>query len=250
LVQLREEVLEAGGSATSIQLTIAFLHQHLLPFNQLRAANVMAVDRARRSAPANSAFAGFPQWGVGNSNPKSAATNLRNHFLKHVLDADPLGHDLDWPNELALWWTELGITLRRNEAAAWLGAGGMGAIDALFNPAIGAAGPNDALPMNQVLACIAALKAGGHMNQAFKDGMVGRYEAAYRDRGLAAGRAMTDKMVHCTLGDANAVFVSGAEGDIFVIARFEGPVLGISSCYYAQNRANKLNDRVRLWDLL
>jgi hypothetical protein len=249
LVQLREQVLGDGGAATSIQLTMAFLHQHLLPFDNLRAANVMAVDRARRAAPANSVFAGFPQWGVGNSQPKSAATNLRNHFLKHVLDADPLGHDLAWKDELRRWWIELGITLRRNEAAAWLVPVGMGAVAGMFDPANAAAGAGDPLPMNQVLPCIAALKAGGHMTQAFKDGMLARYEATYRDRALAAGRAMTNKMVHCTEGDANAVFVSGADGDIFVIARFEGPVLGISSCYYAQNRAGKLDDRVRLWDL-
>ncbi|WP_296652004.1 hypothetical protein [Paraburkholderia sp.] len=250
MVQLREEVLEKGGAATSIHLTIAFLHQHILPFTNLRAANVMAIDRARRSAPANSAFAGFPQWGVGNSIPKSTATNLRNHFLKHVLDADPLGHDLDWKDELRHWWAELGVTLRRSEAAGWLNPNGMAAVAALFNPATGAASANDTLPMNQVLPFIAALKAGGHMNQPFKDGMSNRYEIPYRDRALAAGRAMTDKMVHCNRADANTVFVSGADGDIFVIARFEGPVLGISSCYFAQDRAAKLADRVQLWTLL
>lgn len=60
---------------------------------------------------------------------------------------------------------------------------------------------------------------------------------------------MTDKMVHATQGDANQVFVSGAEGDIFVIARFEGPVLGISSCYFAQDRGAKLGARVQIWPL-
>ena len=249
VIALREAVIQAGGAATSVYMTIGFFHQHQLPFNLLREANVIALDRARRSAPANSAFPGFPQWGVGNAADRRAETNVTNHFLKHVLDADPMGHALAWKGELTHWWRELGITLRRRDARAWLGLDGFPRVEALFSAGSSAAGDDTPLPMGEVQTFLATLLAFGIMTPRFKDEMQARYLNAYRDRALAAGRAMTDKMVHATLADANSVFVSGADGDIFVVGRFQGPVLGISSCYFAQDRAAKLRDRVQMWAL-
>ena len=249
LLLLREKVIEAGGAATSIYLMIHFLHQNVLPFASLKPDNVMALDRARRSAPANSVFPGFPQWGVGNSQPKSAPTNLLNHFLKHVLDADPLGAALDWKGELPRWWAALNIQLKRRDARTWLGLDAYPFVEGLFSLGSSNTGDDTPLPNAQVETFLEALNAGGRMKQRFKDEMYRAYGPAYRDRSLAAGRAMTNKLVHATLGDANGVYVSGADGDFYVVGRFEGAVLGISACYVASNIANKLAARVPIWAL-
>ncbi|SCU75656.1 hypothetical protein CNECB9_2420009 [Cupriavidus necator] len=62
-------------------------------------------------------------------------------------------------------------------------------------------------------------------------------QAPYRDVAIETSRVLNRVIIQ---SNGEKVFLSGASGNIFIIGRFEGTELGISSCYWAPDIESKL----------
>lgn len=249
LVRMREALLKAGGAGTTLYLMIHFYKQHGLGFEAILDGNVFALDRIRRIAPPNKAFDGFPQWGSGNAPDRTVPTNKKNHFLKHVLDSDPLGAALDWKDELRLWWSELGIKLERQEARRLLGIVAFAPVEAMFSQGGSNTTDKSPLPISQVVPFLAFLRDSGTMSPALANALYDRYGPAYVQYAVQASPNMADALVHATKGDPTTVYISGSVDDLFIIGRMQGAVLGISACYFLSDKIKTLGKRVKYWSL-
>jgi hypothetical protein len=89
-----------------------FFHQNLFDFTKLTRNTVVDLYRLALAAPPRAGFAGFPDWGPGNHG--DVETNKREHFFKHVLDADP--EAVDWKDETRVWWQTLNVAFTRRIA--------------------------------------------------------------------------------------------------------------------------------------
>lgn len=250
LLEARRNLLEAGGAATTYMTMIEFFHRNGYPFDRIKPENLLMLDKLSRYAPPTAPFRGFPQWGIGNSRERSAEANLKGHFLKHVLDSDPLGAELAWKDELRMWWEELDIRLERKQARQLLGLGAYSIVEQLFSAGSSSSGDATPLPFSMVTEFVRKLKAAhGQVPGPLGAALYAQYGKPFGDRALRAGRSLTDTMVHGTRGDLASIYVSGADGNMFVVGRLEGVVLGISSCYFMENKSDKLAARVPVWPL-
>lgn len=161
-----------------------------------------------------SGFMGFTQWGPGdNANP---AANLEAHVLKHVC-RQPL--DVSFGvSETVAWWDVLDVRVTLAD------------YDRLV-----------VNPMLHVRTCFDGVQPlrGDRLKrfliyQALNNELMltqfvkNQALIPYRDFAIASSRMMTNVIVH---SNGTRVFISGNAGEAFIIGRFEGVQLGISSCY-------------------
>ncbi|QMW24127.1 hypothetical protein [Sandaracinobacteroides saxicola] len=232
IYDIRKAFVDAGLPKLNVYATMHFLQQNVLPITRLNVGTAVDIYRMSLLAPPLTAFAGFDDWGPGNHG--SIAENKLCHFLKHVLDAHPLGdkQKLPWVDETAVWWRELNIRLTGERAQAGLGVMLWNAVRAHFPATLS----DHLLPANAPQV-VAKVRAGGGWPQLLKDWLVAQYADAYAAYALNLSRAMTDIIVHVDETGSN-VNMKGVNGGFFLGGRPEGAVLGLSTCFYAKPDVN------------
>jgi hypothetical protein len=171
-----------------------------------------------------SKFMGFTQWGPGdNGNPDD---NLNAHVLKHVC-RQPVDPQFGVAETIA-WWKALRITLTLPEYDQ-RAVNPMQQARICFDGGRPLAG--DGLKKFLVYQ---ALQSQPALTQFMKN----RALIPYRDFAIDHSRVMSNVIVH---SNGTRVFISGSFGDVFIIGRFEGVQLGISSCYRPLDLQEKLN---------
>jgi hypothetical protein len=239
---MRTRLRTAGLAGTSVYNLIHVFHQHALGYAHL--TELRAVDLYRLNLGGHgpgAAFPGFADWGPGNSG--GIAENKRAHFDKHVLDRDPA--PLAWKEECPAWWQALDIALTKEILAARVPADIFNRVQNLFPP------PNNArLSNHRVVDFLGVMRTFNGWDARLLDWFRTNYEAPYAALAVNGSQNMTDIMVHTTAGGAlMGVFISGRFNDFFIVGRLEGLVLGISSCYVAEDMGTKLAARVQIWPL-
>lgn len=237
-------IFAAKGKPKALAYEIVhYFHQHSIDFKGLKAARCVKLQRLSEVAPAHTPFQGFKAWGPGNAKDKTAATNLRGHFCKHVLDVWDEGPRITWKDELRRWWIELGIKLKRTDAEKAL-ANRFNEVARFFG-----SDANDVLQSTDVVAFLAVLD-GTKTPQAFVDFMCTGHLKAYENKALEVGRNLTQALVNGEKKDDWTLAVTGRAGDIYLYGRLDDAnELGISSCYFAENMGALLNDRIPVWAL-
>lgn len=240
---MREVLALNGIPATSIYQIIHTFRQNNLGYGDLCETNVIEVHKMMAKAPPAGGFGGLVAWGPGNYH--TVNENKKGHFLKHVLNADPQGKDLNWNDEMRRWWVQLNIqvtlaTLNQHMPGNALVLANAGRF----------VDNNTPLAMNEVVPLMNALH--GQMSDAFKDHMYTTYGAAYEQIALNIGLNLISPAV-CSDAAHQKISISGRDnggyqGDVFVVGRIKNGVLGISSCYFAEDINERL-DRLVLWQL-
>ena len=220
----------------------AIFHTANLAGHGLRALEVMEVVMQRDGNPSGiksmaivalvkmlaahrpmSGFTGFTQWGPGdNANP---AANLEAHVLKHVC-RQPL--DVSFGvSETVAWWDVLRVRLTLADYNR-LAVNPMPHVQTCFDGVQPLSG--DRLKRFLIYQ---ALNNEAMLTQFVKNQAL----IPYRDFAIESSRVMTNVIVH---SNGTRVFISGCAGDAFIIGRFEGAQLGISSCYRPLDLEGKL----------
>jgi hypothetical protein len=184
---------------------------------------ILNLIRMIRAFPPNSHFPGFPQWGIGDN--VSAPANLESHVLKHVC-RQPV--DLEFGvSETVAWWATLNVRLTQADFVRLAVSPPMPVLNCFdgVNPLAG-----ERLKKFLIYQALANQPA---VTQFLKNQALN----GYRDYAINHSRAMTNIVVH---SNGERVFISGQSGNAFIVGRFEGPVLGISSCYFPLDMAAKL----------
>lgn len=183
-----------------------------------------------------SGFMGFTQWGPGDAIDMLPVTNLRNHVMKHVC-RDPVDVEFGVSETIKAWdRLNIRLTIQAYDAHA---APAVLAVRNCFNGNLPLSG--DRLKRFLVLH--------GLQNQAaLKQHICGLASDAYRDFAIESSRVMTNVIVQ---SNGVKVFISGSAGDAFIIGRFEGGQLGISSCYWPMDIQTKLAGAAsnKVWQL-
>lgn len=237
---------------------------------------IAIICRLCRDFPPGSHFAGFAGW--GNGNHTSISTNIRFHFMKHVLFMDTEGglttntatllgvsagfnsveatHQLfeelteleeespAFSGECAEWWRALRMVLPRTVCEARIA-------------------PDDRDRQTLLgIWCPGAELLSGYIGDFVESGIIQRnprllawflenYERAYRDYAVRCSTSLHDIVVS---SDGDSVFVAGTNGDDFVIGRLDESTgqLGISSCYKPADPNEKMRGHhlLKLWSLV
>ena len=201
----------------------------------VREDNIGTLIRVDKAFPSRQ-FSGFTRWGPGDADDNSAATNLSNHFKKHVCNSSG-----QYAVEAKWWWRALEIKVRPSD---------------LENPP---ASPAEA-----------AFFAGGNLDPSRLDGFIdqvvrprpalidklyGQYGTAYRDYAIKLSKELSGVVVEAS---AEKVMISGYAGHLTIFGRYDdyndpASELGISSCYFVEqkNRNAKITmDKPnKLWNL-
>ena len=161
-----------------------------------------------------SGFMGFTQWGPGES--PDPDTNLDVHVLKHVCFHNP---DPDFGvSEAVSFWDTFHVRLTAADFEQ-LAVNPLPQARLCFDGAQPLRG--DRLKRFLVYR---ALENQPALTQFVKNQAL----IPYRDFAIETSRVMTNVIVQ---SNGTRVFISGSAGDAFIIGRFEGLQLGISSCY-------------------
>ncbi|HTH76841.1 MAG TPA: hypothetical protein VL635_20835 [Trinickia sp.] len=198
---------------------------------------IVALARMWRAHPPMSRFMdGFTEWGPGDSR-NSADVNLERHCEKHVLYQE-VG-----PNygaaEPTQWWEILNVNLTWMDYER-LARNPLPQCRAVFDGDRPLRG--DAL--KKFLFYHGGLRSEPELTRFLKDQALPRY----REFSIARSRGMDNALVQ---SDGESVFISGSSGPAFIIGRYEGVQLGISSCYLPEPLTEKLAGarKVMAWPL-
>ncbi|KUE90640.1 hypothetical protein ASL20_01925 [Cupriavidus necator] len=205
-LRVMKAVMQNGGNAAGIT-----------------SRTIVALARMLHAHPPLSGFMGYTRWGPGDHGNPDA--NLRAHALKHVC-RQPLLLEVGVA-ETMFWWDFLRIQLTLADYNR-LAVNPKPLVQSLFD------GVN---PL-----------AGDHLrrfliHQAFNDEpqladfALQQALRPYRDVAIETSRVLNRVIIQ---SNGEKVFLSGASGNIFIIGRFEGTELGISSCYWATDIESKL----------
>lgn len=205
-LRVMKAVMQNGGNAAGIT-----------------SRTIVALARMLRAHPPLSGFMGYTRWGPGDHGNPDA--NLRAHALKHVC-RQPLLLEVGVA-ETMFWWDFLRIQLTLADYNR-LAVDPKPLVQSLFDG------------MNPL--------SGDHLrrfliHQAFNnepqlaDFALRQALKPYRDVAIETSRVLNRVIIQ---SNGEKVFLSGASGNIFIIGRFEGTELGISSCYWAPDIENKL----------
>ena len=186
-------------------------------------AAIVALVRMLAAHRPMSGFTGFPQWGPGDH--ADPGSNLDGHVRKHIC-RDPVDPNFG-VSETMKWWDSLRIRLTLADYDR-----------------------HAVNPMGQARACFDGVRPleGDRLKKflvyqalrnepALTQFVLNQARTPYRDFAIDHSRVMNSVVVH---SNGTRVFISGASGDAFIIGRFEGAQLGISSCYRPLDLAAKL----------
>jgi len=211
-----------GQEALSVMATV--MEENGVPGGITAATIVALMNMLAQFAP-RGGFAGFTQWGPGdNANP---AANLEAHVRKHVC-RDPLDVEFGVSETMA-WWALLNVqlTLQDYEGAA---VNPMPQARFCFDGANPLAG--DRLKRFLVLQAFTN-------EAALTTLVVGRSQIAYGNYAINQSAHMANVIVQ---SNGVRVFISGSyNGQVFIIGRFDGAQLGISSAYIPLDLQAKLD---------
>jgi hypothetical protein len=179
---------------------------------------------------------------VARDDDATRELNLLWHFKKHVLSIGKQGA-VTMPSESAWWWRKLKIGIKRSDLTIVTANE-----DGLIAPMFAASGELKADSVEGFLAT-PVLAA----NPLLVDRLVLSYKNTYGTLALTESRQMR-KVAVLVSGSKVLVsgVVSGVDGDLYIIARVEkNGIVGISSCYMANDIAAKLKGReaVMLWEV-
>jgi hypothetical protein len=238
MFQMRAAFDAAGVVRTNCYAIINFLHQYNCTYGELNAVSAVNLYRFSAAAVPLTQFAGFADWGPGNyGNP---IENGAKHFLKHVLNANyDINQALDWVGECTVWWQALNIQLTRRIFVASVPAGPAYAAALAYFPAE----LDIPLPTAGVVPFITAMRI-SNWPALLIQWMIDNYRAAFLQLGLNRSQNLVDAAVCNT---SKGVFMIGRNGPFFILGRFEGALLGMSSCYVAEDMDAKMNPRVIIW---
>ena len=233
---------------------IELMNQHLcrmVTFNDSTAFDLLLLYDI---VPPNSNTVAFADWGSGNARGGGnlVETNKKNHFLKHVLDADPLNAQLDWPNECEIWWKMLGISLTRKQVSDKLEAGKFGSVKNLFPDSDGGL-----LPLNQVTVFLGRMRTAGWPPQLLED-LANAYAAKYAKFVLDLCPKL-DRAVVYTDPSGGRIFVKGQYPTgiggkfFFVSGRIDAGSLTISTCFVpnseGEQKVIEMDTKLKVWQI-
>jgi hypothetical protein len=188
-------------------------------------ASIGDLVRMLRAHRPMSGFAGFTQWGPGDHGDPGA--NLDAHTLKHVC-RQPATPEFG-VYEAVIWWDLLRVRLTVTDYDR-LTVQPTTRIRDCFDGNAPLRGDNLRRFMTH---------QGLNNEPALQQFVKNQALLPYRDFAIQSSRVMTDVIVQ---SDGGRVFISGAAGDAFIIGRYEGDQLGISSCYFPLDLNEKLTD--------
>ena len=183
----------------------------------VRADNIQTLIRVDRDFPQRR-FTGFTRWGPGDAVDNDPATNMRNHFKKHVCNSSGL-----FATDALWWWRALEIKVRvadLENPAASLADQAYFQVDGSLKPARLA----DFIE-NVVRA-----------RPALIDKLYLHYGAAYCNYAIRLSTQLSGVIVEA---NAEKVMISGFTGNVTIFGRFDdqgdpASELGISSCYFVE----------------
>ena len=189
--------------------------------------------------PPGAAFPGFGQWGPGDHG--ATDLNITGHFLKHVCGVAGVGVVVDDAAEHGRWWRTLEIRLTLPQVELACAHQNLDSVRGYFT------GPDQTLPPGDVQNFLGRVPISG--SPLLLSHLVDNFEPAYRDYAIAASRAFDEVLVQ---SNGERTFVAGSRGELFVIGRLDGGVLGISACYLPTNIELKMvgSRSNKLWDLV
>jgi hypothetical protein len=199
--------------------------------------SIVALARMWHHYPPMSMFmVGFAVWGPGDSR-STGAVNLERHCEKHVLyqDVGPL-YGVREPTQ---WWGLLDLNLTLADYEQHVRAPLL-QVRNLFDGNRPLRGEN----VKKLLLYHGGLRSEPDLTRFLKNQALPRY----RDFAILRSRGMDNAIVQ---SDGESVFISGSSGPAFIIGRFDGVQLGISSCYLPEPLDVKLRGAraVRAWPL-
>lgn len=213
----------AGQGAECLAVMAAVMEHHGDP-SGITSMAIIALVRMLAAQPPTSVFNGFTQWGPGdNANP---VANLDAHVLKHIC-RQPVDVNFGVSETMA-WWAALNVSLTLTD------------YDQLAaNPQLHVRTSFDGLNPLSGDRLKRFLVYQGLLNEpALTQFIKNQAIVPYRDFAIQQSQAMTNIIVH---SNGTRVFISGRAGEAFIIGRFEGAQLGISSCYRPLNMQEKLD---------
>ncbi len=208
-------------------------------YSAIRSTTIGDLRSLMAASPPDTAFAGFAAWGPGDH--ATVASNIRWHFLKHVLGITQEPAELDGA-EHADWWRRLRIELTWAQFQQF--RGGYPDTDHLQWMFYG---PNASLADAYVTEFLAQARLAANHPRVIGH-LVGTYEPAYRQHAITMSTQLDEVLVQ---SNGIKTFVSGCKADLFVIGRLANGVLGISSAYFARNIDEKMRGARanKIWNL-
>ncbi|ALV04514.1 hypothetical protein DES44_4057 [Roseateles depolymerans] len=193
-------------------------------------------------------FNGIAAWGDGNHD--SPDENAQEHFLKHICYDFPVGNVAPPPGEAAFWWNAIGFTPSLQYVLPFT----YSMPTALHQGLQQEFGANyDTAPAGHVFDPNNAVQLGlfGNLTNTFPGlaaDILNRYYDTYMQDAIHRSTVMTSTQVHLSQDD---YFISGVDGNVYVVARIEGAVAGISSMYWTPAPATKVvkASQGRVWRL-
>jgi hypothetical protein len=166
----------------------------------------------------NGKFNGFTRWGPGDSDDDNVATNLANHFKKHVCNSS--GNflvDATW------WWRALDIKI----TAANLVNPGPSAAEQLYFT--GPGGTQDPRRLDDFITNV--VRPRGNLI----DEIYGFRGHRYRDYAIKLSKELQGIVVEAS----DKVMIGGYTGNVGIFGRYDDAddvhsELGISSCYFVE----------------
>lgn len=208
-------------------------------YSAIRAATIGDLRSLIAMSPPDTAFNGFAAWGPGDH--ATAPSNIRWHFLKHVLGITKEPEDLDGA-EHADWWRELRIELTWAQFQQFRsGYPDSDHLQWMFY------GPNASLAVAYVTEFLAQARLAANHPRVMAH-LVATYEPTYRQHAINMSTRLDEVLVQ---SNGIKTFVSGCKEDLFVIGRLANGVLGISSAYFARNIHEKMRGARanKIWNL-
>lgn len=193
--------------------------------------------RAFRDFGPNKKFTGFVQWGPGNHGDADA--NVRGHALKHVCRDMTTAELLEYgEDEAVICWEKLKISVSIGEYKAHAKKSTPAKL-ACFD----GTKPLSGLNLRKFLVL-----RGLQEEPDLRDFVLQQALAPYRKYALDQSKVLTHIRVK---SDGTKVFIAGSHDDAYIIGRYEGDVLGISSCYWPKNMSDKhaADDKTKGWIL-
>jgi hypothetical protein len=211
-----------GAQALTVMRTVML---HNGEPNGVTPASIVRLIRMLAAFPPMNGFAGFARWGPGDSGDNSPVTNVDKHTLKHVC-RKPIDVEFGISETMA-WWAALNVSLTLTDYQTHANVPIPG-IEVCFDPVAPLAGAR-----LQRFLVYQAFNDEPALTQFVKNQAL----VPYQNFAIQNSAGMNHVIVH---SDGENVYISGAHGDSFIIGRYQGIVLGISSCYKPLDLARKL----------
>ncbi|NRF71716.1 hypothetical protein HLB44_32485 [Aquincola sp. S2] len=201
----------------------------------LKEGNLVGAIRVKNAFPA-ARFTGFTRWGEGDAADHQPATNLSNHFKKHVCNSSG-----EYAVEARWWWRALQIQVRAADVPP-------PALSPVENGYFtGPGGTQDPRRLDPFIENVVRPRP------ALIEALRVAFESAYRDYALKLSRELSGVIAEA---NGDKVMVSGYTGNATIFGRYDdanapASELGISSCYFVeagQRKAKLTPDKPnRLW---